>query len=181
MPEQGRFVVGAGLAACSSTLCDASPRDMASGSTGHASRTILTEPPGLGPITALLGQDSEVAQREVAVDALVDATELVGTLQGQDPPPAGFGLRRLAGLAVQRGLAEMQLGVVWVHPQALGTSVQSLREVSKHLVAAGDQGEELPHDGIGGGRPGQAALKVPERCGPVLSFDGDRAQVEERL
>jgi hypothetical protein len=139
------------------------------------------EPPGLGPITALLGLDGEVAQREVAVDALVDATELVGTLQGQDPPPAGFGLRRLAGLAAERGLAEMQLGVVWVHPQALGTSVQSLREVSEHLVAAGDQGEELPHDGIGGGRPGQAALKVPERCGPVLSFDGDRAQVEERL
>jgi len=84
-------------------------------------------------------------------------------------------------LRAERGLAEMQLGVVWVHPQALGTSVQSLREVSEHLVAAGDQGEELPHDGIGGGRPGQAALKVPERCGPVLSFDGDRAQVEERL
>jgi len=50
------------------------------------------EPPGLRPVTALLGQDSEVPQCQVAVDALLDATEPVGTLQGQDPPPAGFGL-----------------------------------------------------------------------------------------
>ena len=60
------------------------------------------EPPGLG-------QDGEVSQGQVAVDALVDATELVGTLERQDPPPAGFGLGRLARLAVQDGLAEMQL------------------------------------------------------------------------
>ncbi len=65
------------------------------------------EPPGLDSVTALLGQDGEVAQGELAVDALVDAAELVGTLQRQDPPPAGFGLRRLACLAVQDGLAEM--------------------------------------------------------------------------
>ena len=50
------------------------------------------EPPGLRPVTALLGQDGEVPQCQVAVDALVDTTEPVGTLQGQDPPPAGFGL-----------------------------------------------------------------------------------------
>ena len=50
------------------------------------------EPPGLRPVTALLGQDSEVPQCQVAVDALVDVTEPVGTLQGQDPPPEGFGL-----------------------------------------------------------------------------------------
>jgi hypothetical protein len=37
------------------------------------------EPPGLGAVAALLGQDGEVAQGEVAVDALVDATELVGS------------------------------------------------------------------------------------------------------
>jgi hypothetical protein len=30
------------------------------------------EPPRLGPVTALLGQNGEVAQGEVAVDALID-------------------------------------------------------------------------------------------------------------
>ncbi len=43
------------------------------------------EPPGLDSVTAFLGQDGEVAQGQVAVDALVDATELVGTLERQDP------------------------------------------------------------------------------------------------
>jgi len=61
----------------------------------------------------------------VAVDALVDAAKLVGTLERQDPPPAGFGLRRLARLAVEDGLAEMQLGGVGVDPQALGTRAGS--------------------------------------------------------
>ena len=78
-------------------------------------------PPGLDAVAALLGQDGEVAQGEVAVDALVDAAKLVGTLEGQDPPPAGFGLGRLARLAVQDGLAEMQLGVVGVDPEPSGT------------------------------------------------------------
>ena len=84
------------------------------------------EPPGLGPVAPLFDQDGEVAQGEVAVDALVDATELVGTLESQDPPPAGFGLGRLARLAMQDRLAEMQLGVVvGVDPQALGTRAES--------------------------------------------------------
>src|SRR5271157_2921188 len=98
------------------------------------------EPPGLDSVTALLGQDREVAQGEVVVDVLADAAELVGTLQGQDPLPAGFGLRRPARLAVEDGLAEMQLGVVGVHPQASGTRVENRRKVSEHLVTAGDQG-----------------------------------------
>jgi len=46
-------------------------------------------------------------------------------------------------------------------------------------VAAGDQGEELPHDGIGGGRSAQAALEMAQSARPVLALDGDRAQVEE--
>jgi hypothetical protein len=120
------------------------------------------EPPRLAPITALVGQDGEVAQSEVAVDTLVDAAELVGTLQGQDPPPACFGLRRLAGLAVEDGLAEMQLSVVWVHPQTLGTGVQSRRKVAEHLVAAGDQGKELAHDGIGGADPDEGKGVITE-------------------
>jgi hypothetical protein len=73
-------------------------------------------PPGLGPVAALFGQDGEVAEGQVAVDALVDARELVGTLERQDPPPAGFGLGRLARLAVEDGFAEMELGVVGVDP-----------------------------------------------------------------
>ena len=81
---------------------------------GQASRTILQSRPGLGAVAAFLGQDGEVAQGQLAVDALVDATELVWTLEGQDPSPAGFGLDRLARLVVEDGLAEMQLGVVGV-------------------------------------------------------------------
>ncbi len=88
---------------------------------------------------------------EVSVDALVDAAELVGTLHDQNPPPAGFGLGRLSRLAVQERLAEIQLVVVDVEPEALGTRVQSRPKVSEHLVATGDQGEEFPLDGIGGG------------------------------
>ena len=38
------------------------------------------EPPGLGPVAPLLGQDGEVAQGEVSVDALIDATKPVGSL-----------------------------------------------------------------------------------------------------
>ncbi len=72
----------------------------------------VPEPPGFGVVAALLGEDGEVAHGEMAVDALVHATELVGTPQGQDSPPAGLG--RLAGLAMENGLAEMDLGVVGV-------------------------------------------------------------------
>jgi len=70
------------------------------------------EPPGLGPVTTLLGHDRKFAQVEVAVCALVNAAGPVGTLERQDPPPTGFGLGRLASLAVEDRLAEMQLGVV---------------------------------------------------------------------
>ena len=37
------------------------------------------EPLGLGPLAPLLGQDGEVAQCQVAVDAPVDAAELIGS------------------------------------------------------------------------------------------------------
>jgi len=109
--DPGRFIFGAGLAAyCRTFRADAEgvglvptggklldlPRQLPA---RQGLRVIWTgvedhppEPPGLDAVTALLGHDGEVAQGEVAVDALVDATELVRTLQGQDPPPAGFGL-----------------------------------------------------------------------------------------
>jgi len=50
----------------------------------------------------------------MAVDALVDAAKLLGTFQGEDATPAGFGLDRLTCLAVQNRLEEQQLGVVGV-------------------------------------------------------------------
>ena len=85
----------------------------------------LPEPQCLTPVPALLGQLGEVAPGQVAVDALIDATEAVGTLQAQDPPPASFGLGGLAGLAVEHGLAEVELGVVGVDPQALGAGARA--------------------------------------------------------
>jgi len=141
---------------------DASPRDMASGSPGHASRPILQSRRASSPVAPLLGEDGEVAMGEVSVDALVDAAELVGTLHDRNPPPAGFGLGRLSRLAVQERLAEIQL-VVDVEPEALGTRVQSRPKVSERLVATGDQGEEFPRGGIGGGRSAQAALDMAQR------------------
>ena len=69
------------------------------------------EPPNLGPDAALLDPDGEVAQGEVAVDALVDAAELLGTAEGENPQPARFGIGRLPRLAVHDGVAEEQFGV----------------------------------------------------------------------
>jgi hypothetical protein len=166
---QGRFIVGAGLLVSLETFLAEAEGDRltlpggklldslrcfpARHSLGVAWAGVedhFPEPPGLGAVTAFFGQDGELAQGEVAVDALVDATELVGTLERQDPPPAGFSLGHLPRLAVQDGLAEMQLGVVGVDPQTLGTRVQKGEvdpgKIAEHLVAAGDQGEELPNN-----------------------------------
>src|SRR5271157_4815942 len=68
-------------------------------------------------------------------------------------------------------LAEMDLGVVGVESQPSGTRVQSRRKVSEHLVAAGDQGEELPHDRIGGGRSAEGALEMAQSGRPILLLD----------
>ena len=71
-----------------------------------------------------------------------------------------FGLGRLARLAVHHGLAEEQLGVVGIERQTLGADRQGPGEIAQHLVAAGDQGEQLPRDRIGRRRAGQAAPEV---------------------
>ena len=178
---QGRFIVGAGLAVFLETslagaecigptlpgpelldlqLCFPARHSLGVAWTGVEHHP--PEPPGLVPVAPFLGQDGEVPQGKVAVDALIDATELVGTLQRQDPPPAGFGLSRLAGFAVEDGLAEMQVGVVGVERQALVGCRQRGGKVALHLVAAGDQGERLPHDRIGGGGAGQAAPQMAQ-------------------
>ena len=48
------------------------------------------EPPGLGPVAALLGQDGEVAQGQVTVNALVVAAEPVGILNTTLSARLGF-------------------------------------------------------------------------------------------
>jgi hypothetical protein len=63
---------------------------------------------------------------------LIDAAKLVGALQGQDATPAGFGLGGLIGFTVKNGLAEIQLGVVGVKPQADGTRVLQLIIINIH-------------------------------------------------
>ena len=59
-------------------LCFTSSRGL--GIAGTCVQDYFPESPGLGPVTALLGQDGEGAQGQVAADALVDAAELVGRL-----------------------------------------------------------------------------------------------------
>ena len=72
------------------------------------------EAPGLGRIIPLRSQRGQVAQGQMAVDSLVHATELVGTVQRQDSPERGLGPGRLTGQAVTNRLAEEQLRVVRV-------------------------------------------------------------------
>src|SRR5271157_2829705 len=56
------------------------------------------QPSGFIPVPPLLGQRCQVPQGEMAVDALVDAAELLGATQGQDPPPESLGLAGVAEL-----------------------------------------------------------------------------------
>jgi len=92
--RRGRFIVGAGLAASLETFL-AEAEGIGSPAVGgklldlprrlparHGLGVVAwarfedhsPEPPGLGPVAAFLGHDGEVAQGEVAVDALLDAT-----------------------------------------------------------------------------------------------------------
>ncbi len=80
------------------------------------------QPPRFILVAPLLGDHGEVAQGQVTVDALIDTAETIGPFQRQDSPPASFGLGRLAGFAMHYGLAEVNLGVIGVEPQALGTA-----------------------------------------------------------
>jgi hypothetical protein len=50
----------------------------------------------------------------MAVDPLIVAARLLGTLQSKDPPPVRLDLARLSVLAMGDGLAEQQLRVVGV-------------------------------------------------------------------
>ena len=63
--------------------------------------------------------------------------------------------------------------------QALGTGLQGRCAVSQHLMASGDQGEQLSGDRIAGRRPRQALSQQRNRWSPILPLDGDRAQVEQ--
>jgi len=52
----------------------------------------------------------EVAPGEMAADALVDITELVGTPQGQGPPPGGFRCDTVPAADRSRRLASLRPG-----------------------------------------------------------------------
>ena len=62
------------------------------------------EPPGLEAVATLLSKDVEVAQGEVAVDALVDAAKLVGTLPGSRSTASRLRPRRAGRLCNGVGL-----------------------------------------------------------------------------
>jgi hypothetical protein len=65
-------------------------------------------------VVSLQGQRRQVATGQMSVYPLVDATELLGAPQGEDPSPAGRGLGRLASLPVENRLAEPQFGVLGI-------------------------------------------------------------------
>ena len=56
-------------------------------------------------VTAIRNQDGEIALGQLTVHTLIDATDSIRPLQDQDPPPSGFGIGRLAGLAVRQRVA----------------------------------------------------------------------------
>ncbi len=130
-------------------------------------------------IAAFLGQRRQIAPGEVAVDALVHAGKLLRPLDRQNPPPAPLGPVVIASLAANNRLAKEQLGVVRVDRQARRARRQSLLGLAQHLVRPRDQGIQLAGDRIGRRRSGQAVAQMLERLPPVLSLDGDRAEVEE--
>ena len=70
--------------------------------------------PHLHIITALGGQGRQVAARQVAVNARVDAAKLVRTRQREYQTPAPLGLRGFAAVSMHDPLAEPQLGVLGV-------------------------------------------------------------------
>ena len=141
----------------------------ASRSPGHSASTDSPEPDRLGGVAALGGQHGQVAPGQVAVDAHVQAGELLRTPQAQDPPPALLRLGRLAPMAVDHRLAEQQLGVLGVEGEALGTGPQRRGRLAHHLVRPRDQGEQLPRDrvarrraapGCGGDIPGPRSSRA---------------------
>ncbi|MBV8130537.1 MAG: hypothetical protein JO114_23045 [Planctomycetaceae bacterium] len=91
------------LAASSSIHPDASPRHCL----GVAWTRVEDNSPesaGLGPVALAPRPGRLSSAGSGAVDALVDAAELVGTLRRQDPPPVGFGL--VSNIRAQKGIAQ---------------------------------------------------------------------------
>ena len=78
------------------------------------------EPPGLGAVAALLGKDGGVAQGEVAVDALVDTAELVGSLPLLATSPTFTGhwpLATVLGPFGQLGIEDLAIPLELAFPQ----------------------------------------------------------------
>ena len=85
---------------------------------------VLPQSLRLGMIASLDGQGGQVAPGHVAVDPLIEAAKLVGTLQLQDQPPASFGLGSLAPMPVHHRLAKPQFSILAIELQALGARAQ---------------------------------------------------------
>jgi hypothetical protein len=75
-------------------------------------------------VAALGREGRQVAAGEVALDSQVNAPELLGALECQDSPPAGFRVGGLAKVPVHDSLAKPELGVDRLVFQALLTGSQ---------------------------------------------------------
>ena len=95
---------------------------------GALSEHGLPESVHFGLIPALGGERGQVAPGEVAVDSLVDAAKLIGTLERQNQPPAFLGLGRFAPMPVHHPPAEPQLGIFRVELEPLRARGQCKRE-----------------------------------------------------
>jgi hypothetical protein len=73
-----------------------------------------------GMVAALGDQNRQVAQGELAVDAMVDAAKLVWTLQLQHPRPPMLRFGKPAREPVQHGLAKEQRGDIASARQTIG-------------------------------------------------------------
>jgi hypothetical protein len=80
---------------------------------------------------------------------------------------------------VNDGLAEEQLGVIRIEGEPLGADGDCAVQVTEHLMATSDQGEELSRDGVGRGGSGETLVQAVERRSPVLPLDRDRSQIKE--
>ena len=70
----------------------------------------------------------------------------------------------------------LDLPLCFAARHGLGVAWARVADHARIWWPSGEQGEELAHDGIGGGRSAQAALEVAQGGRPGLALDGNRAQ-----
>ena len=93
----------------------------------------------LGVIAALGGRGRQVGPGHVAIDPLIEAAKLVGTLQIQDQLPAPLGFRRFSTVPMNHAVAKPQLGTLGIELQPLCASfpwtlVRTIGVISKKLA-----------------------------------------------